>query len=87
MKDYPENETYQIVLDHNSTNVQTYGKQEESTYIHQYNTNGYHPLVIYNGLSAAQMKFQLLKDSVYTSNAGIALTNPCKETSSPKAIK
>ena len=60
--------TYQIVLDHNSTNVQTYGKQEENTYIHQFNTNGYHPLVLYNGLSAAQMKFQLLKNSVYTSN-------------------
>ena len=75
-KVHPENETYQIVLDLDSTNVQAYGKQEESTYIHHYNTKGYHPLVLYDGLSGDLMKFQLRKGIVYTSNGVVDFLEP-----------
>jgi hypothetical protein len=56
-----------IILDLDSTNVQTYGNQEESEYIYHYSLNGYHPLVLYDGLTGDLMKFQLRKGSIYTS--------------------
>ena len=56
-----------IILDLDSTNVQTYGHQEESEYIYHYSTSGYHPLVLYDGLTGDLMKFELRKGSVYTS--------------------
>lgn len=64
----PPEDTKCIVLDIDSTNIQTYGKQENSEYIYHYSSNGYHPLVLYNGLNGDIMKFELRKGSVYTSN-------------------
>jgi hypothetical protein len=66
MGNSPE-DTKHIVLDIDSTNIQTYGKQENSEYIYHYSSNGYHPLVLYNGLNGDMMKFELRKGSVYTS--------------------
>jgi hypothetical protein len=54
--------------DIDSTNIQTYGNQENIEYIYHYSSNGYHPLVLYNGLNGDIMKFEPGKGSVYTSN-------------------
>lgn len=56
-----------IILDLDSTNVETYGNQELSEYIYHYAKNGYHPLVVYDGLTKDLMKFELRKGSIYTS--------------------
>lgn len=61
-------DTKHIVLDVDSTNIETFGKQENSAFIYHYSTNGYHPLVLYNGLNGDLMKFELRKGNVYTSN-------------------
>ena len=60
-----------IILDLDSTNVKTHGHQDESTYIYHYGTTGYHPMVLYDGLTGDLMKFMLRKGSEYTST-GVA---------------
>ena len=60
-----------IILDLDSTNVKTHGHQDESTYIYYYGTTGYHPMVLYDGLTGDLMKFMLRKGSEYTST-GVA---------------
>jgi hypothetical protein len=64
------------VLDVDSTNIRTYGRQENSEYIYQYSSNGYHSLVLYNGLNGDLMKFELRMGSVYTSNGTRAFLEP-----------
>lgn len=58
----------QIILDLDSTNVGTYGHQEDSEYIYHYAATGYHPLMLFDGLTGDLMKMVLRKGSVYTSN-------------------
>ncbi len=64
---HPLEKTQQIVLDLDSTNVQTHGHQELSEYIVHYASKGYHPLVLFDGLTGDLMKMVLRKGSVYTS--------------------
>ena len=64
---HPAETTKQIVLDLDSTNVQTHGHQELSEYIVHYASKGYHPLVLFDGLTGDLMKMVLRKGSVYTS--------------------
>lgn len=59
--------TENIILDLDSTNIKTFGKQEGGEYIYHYSANGYHPLVLYDGLTGDLMKFELRKGKVYTS--------------------
>ena len=66
----PSNKQH-IILDLDSTNVKTHGHQDESTYIYHYGTTGYHPMVLYDGLTGDLMKFMLRKGSEYTST-GVA---------------
>lgn len=60
--------TNHIVLDLDSTLVETFGKQELSAYNFHYSSTGYHPLMLYNGLNGDLMKIELRKGNVYTSN-------------------
>jgi len=64
---HPQETTKQIVLDLDSTNVQTHGHQELCEYIVHYASKGYHPLVLFDGLTGDLMKMVLRKGSVYTS--------------------
>lgn len=73
---HPIDRKKNIVLDLDSTSVETYGKQEESTYIHHYDTSGYHPLVLYDGLTGDLMKLQLRRGSVYTSSGVVPFLEP-----------
>lgn len=72
-------DTKHIVLDIDSTNIQTYGSQENSEYIYHYSSNGYHPLVLYNGFNGDLIKFELRKGSVYTSNGVREFLEPVLE--------
>lgn len=63
----PVSDKSEIVLDLDSTNTVTYGKQELSDYIAHYQKTGYHPLVLFDGITGDLMKFILRKGSTYTS--------------------
>mgnify|MGYP003495718353 FL=1 len=65
-----------IILDLDSTNVKTHGHQDESTYIYHYGTTGYHPMVLYDGLTGDLMKFMLRKGSEYTSTGVVNFLEP-----------
>ncbi|SFO01520.1 Transposase DDE domain group 1 [Proteiniclasticum ruminis] len=65
-----------IILDLDSTNVETHGHQDESTYIYHYDTTGYHPMVLYDGLTGDLMKFMLRKGSEYTSTGVVNFLEP-----------
>ena len=62
----PSDKRY-IFLDLDSTNVEIHGHQDKSTYIYHYNTTGYHPVLLFDGLTGDLMKFMLRKGSEYTS--------------------
>ena len=69
---HPKETTKQIVLDLDSTNVQTHGHQELCEYIVHYASKGYHPLVLFDELTGGLMKMVFRKGSVYTSK-GVGL--------------
>lgn len=56
-----------IVLDIDSTHVQTYGNQENKGYNYHYSSTGFHPLVVYNGLTGDLLKVELREGNIYTS--------------------
>ena len=56
------------ILDADSTMVTTCGNQEASAYIHHYQKNGYHPLVINEYHSKLLLSSLLRTGSVYSSN-------------------
>ena len=60
--------TTEMIFDLDSTHSDTYGKQELSSYNAHYGTNGYHPLVAFDGLTGDFLKAELRPGSVYTSN-------------------
>ena len=66
-KAYKTEKVEQIVLDIDSTHVQTFGTQENSAYNYHYSSTGFHPLVVYNGLNGDLLKVELRKGSIYTS--------------------
>ena len=65
-----------IILDLDSTNVKTHGHQDESTYIYHYGTTGYHPMVLYDGLTGDLLKFMLRKGREYTSTGVVNFLEP-----------
>ena len=72
-------DTKNIVLDIDTTIIGTYGKQEDSEYIYHYSANGYHPIVLYNGINGDIMKFQLRKGNMYCSNGAADFLRPVFE--------
>ena len=48
-----------IILDLDSTLLDAYGKQESRAFNYHYQSNGYHPLVCYDGISGDLIKIQL----------------------------
>ena len=57
----------QILIDLDSTNCETYGKQYGASYNFHYSSNGYHPLVAFDGLTGDFIKTELRSGNVYTS--------------------
>lgn len=56
-----------IILDLDSTNLETYGKQENSNFNYHYQANGYHPLLMFDGMTGDLLKSELRTGSCYTS--------------------
>lgn len=63
--------TNEMIFDLDSTHSDTFGNQEKSDYNAHYQTNGYHPLVAFEGLTGDFLKAELRSGNVYTSN-GVA---------------
>lgn len=57
----------QILLDIDSTSFATYGSQEGSSYNAHYQTVGYHPIFVFDGLTKDLLKAELRPGSTYTS--------------------
>ena len=56
-----------IILDLDSTLLNTYGRQEGSDFNFHYQNNGYHPLVCYDGITGDLIKIQLREGAQYSS--------------------
>ncbi len=63
--------TTEMIFDLDSTHSDTFGNQETSGYNAHYQTNGYHPLVAFEGLTGDFLKAELRSCNVYTVN-GVA---------------
>lgn len=57
-----------MLLDLDSTLLDTYGNQEGNAFNYHYQANGYHPLLCYDGLTGDLLKAELRKGSQYCSN-------------------
>ncbi len=60
--------TTEMTIDLDSTHSDTFGNQEGTNYNAHYQTNGYHPLVAFDGLTGDFLKAELRSGNVYTSN-------------------
>ena len=56
-----------IILDLDSTLLNAYGKQKSRAFNFHYQSNGYHPLVCYDGLTGDLIKIQLRDGTQYSS--------------------
>ncbi|MDK2904238.1 MAG: hypothetical protein PWR12_314 [Eubacteriaceae bacterium] len=75
-KAYSVNQPKHVVLDIDSTHIDTHGHQENSAFNYHYKTTGYHPLMLFDGLTGDLLKVELRKGSVYTSNNVVAFLEP-----------
>jgi len=67
-KGNPAHSKKEIILDLDSTLFETFGQQEETSYNYHYNSKGYHPLMLFDGVNGDLMKVELRNGKVYTSN-------------------
>lgn len=65
-----------VVFDIDSTNFETYGKQYGSDYNSHYGSNGYHPLLMFDGLTGDLIKAELRSGNVYTSRQVVRFIGP-----------
>ena len=65
-----------VVFDIDSTNFETYGKQYVSDYNSHYGSNGYHPLLMSDGLTGDLIKAELRSVNVYTSRQVVRFIGP-----------
>lgn len=68
-----------LLVDLDSTQSDTYGKQEQSAYNAHYGTVGFHPLVAFDGFTGDFLKAQLRPGNVYTSNSVVDFMLPLIE--------
>lgn len=66
--------TNEMIFDLDSTHSDTFGNQEMTDYNAHYQTNGYHPLVAFDGLTGEFLKAELRFGNVYTSKGAAAFT-------------
>ena len=72
------NET-NMIIDLDSTYSETFGHQEQTAYNAHYGTNGYHPLVAFDGLTGDFLKAKLRSGNQYTSNGVKEFLEPLLE--------
>jgi hypothetical protein len=66
----------QIIFDLDSTNFETHGKQYGSAYNYHYSSTGYHPLLVFDGLTGDLIKAELRSGNVYTSRQVVRFVGP-----------
>ena len=67
-KVYPLHDGSDFIIDLDSTHTDTYGHQEQANYNAHYQTYGYHPLVVFDGMTRYFLKAELRAGNRYTSN-------------------
>jgi len=75
-KVYSIEEPEMVLLDIDSTLLNTYGNQEGNDFNYHYSNCGYHPLLCYDGLTGDLLKVQLRNGNVYTSNGVVDFIEP-----------
>ena len=65
-----------VILDLDSTLLDAYGKQEGRAFNFHYQSNGYHPLVCYNGMTGDLVKIQLRDGTEYSSTGVVDFLQP-----------
>ncbi len=73
---YSINNPEMVLLDLDSTLLATYGKQEGEGFNFHYSSNGYHPLVCYDGLNGDLLKIQLREGAAYSSTGVVDFLQP-----------
>ena len=68
-----------MIIDLDSTHSDTFGHQEQTAYNAHYGTNGYHPLVAFDGLTGDFLKAKLRSGNQYTSNGVKEFLEPLLE--------
>ncbi|WP_019412362.1 IS1380 family transposase, partial [Paenisporosarcina sp. TG20] len=68
-----------IIFDLDSTHADTYGNQESIAYNAHYGTVGFHPLVVFDGVTGDFLKAKLRPGNVYTSNGVVEFIQPLIE--------
>ena len=65
-----------IILDLDSTLLEAYGKQEGRAFNFHYQSNGYHPLVCYDGITGDLIKIQLRDGTKYSCSGVVEFLQP-----------
>lgn len=65
-----------LLLDLDSTLLDTYGEQEGESFNYHYQSHGYHPLVCYDGMTGDLLKIALRDGNVYSSNGVVEFLQP-----------
>ena len=65
-----------LLLDLDSTLLDTYGKQEGESFNYHYQSHGCHPLVCYDGMTGDLLKIALRDGNVYSSNGVVEFLQP-----------
>ena len=65
-----------VVLDLDSTLLEAYGKQEGRAFNYHYQSNGYHPLVCYDGITGDLIKIQLRDGTQYSCTGVVDFLQP-----------
>lgn len=65
-----------IIFDIDSTDVTTYGKQHGSSYNFHYSSTGFHPLLLFDGMTGDLIKAELRSGNVYTSRNVVKFMGP-----------
>ena len=68
-----------MIIDLDSTHSDTFGNQEQTDYNFHYQTNGYHPLVAFDGLTGDFLKAKLRSGNQYTSKGVKKFLKPLLE--------
>ena len=65
-----------VILDLDSTLLDAYGKQEGSAFNFHYQSNGYHPLLCYDGMTGDLIKIQLRDGTQYSCTGVVDFLQP-----------
>ena len=68
-----------MIIDLDSTHSDTFGNQEQTAYNAHYGTNGYHPLVAFDGITGDFLKVKLRSGNQYTSKGVKEFLKPLLE--------